>query len=68
MINRHSVDAVIIAITSLNHKKLTMLYETACRAGVKTIKVVPRIYRLPAGDQPEGPGGYRIEDLREGRR
>ena len=64
MINRHSVDAVIIAITSLNHKKLTMLYETACRAGVKTIKVVPRIYSF---DQPEinlkALEDIRIEDL-----
>ncbi|SEM05037.1 NDP-sugar epimerase, includes UDP-GlcNAc-inverting 4,6-dehydratase FlaA1 and capsular polysaccharide biosynthesis protein EpsC [Syntrophus gentianae] len=50
LISRQPVEAVIIAITSLNHKKLTMLYETARKAGVETIKVVPRLYNF---DQPE---------------
>lgn len=64
LISRYSVEAVIIAITSLNHKKLTTLYEMACKAGVKTIKVVPRIYQF---DQPEinlkSLEDIRIEDL-----
>jgi len=64
LIAQHSVEAVIIAIASLNHKKLTTLYETACKAGVKTIKVVPRIYQF---DQPEinlkSLEDIRIEDL-----
>jgi FlaA1/EpsC-like NDP-sugar epimerase len=50
LVARYPVEAVIIAITSLNHKKLTQLYETARKAGVKTIKVVPRFYHF---DQPE---------------
>lgn len=50
MVAQHSVEAVIIAITSLNRKKLSHLYGTARQAGVKTIKVVPRFYQF---DQPE---------------
>ncbi|OPY16624.1 MAG: UDP-N-acetyl-alpha-D-glucosamine C6 dehydratase [Syntrophus sp. PtaB.Bin075] len=64
LIARHSVEAVIIAITSVNHKKLLNLYETARKAGVKTIKVVPRFYSF---DQPEinlkALEDIRIEDL-----
>jgi FlaA1/EpsC-like NDP-sugar epimerase len=38
------VQAIIIAIPRLNHKLLRRLYEGARKAGVQTIKIVPRIY------------------------
>jgi hypothetical protein len=50
MISRNDIEAVIIAIPSLNHKKLRVLYDSARRAGVKTIKFVPRIYNF---ERPE---------------
>jgi FlaA1/EpsC-like NDP-sugar epimerase len=64
LVAKHPVEAIIIAIMSLNHKKLLALYETARKAGVKTIKVVPQIYHF---DQPEinlkALEDIRIEDL-----
>ena len=50
LISRNDIEAVIIAIPSLNHKKLRVLYDSARRAGVKTIKFVPRIYNF---ERPE---------------
>jgi FlaA1/EpsC-like NDP-sugar epimerase len=44
MIPKHRVQAVVIAIPSLNHKVLRGLYDGAKRAKVETIKIVPRIY------------------------
>ncbi|OPY15558.1 MAG: UDP-N-acetyl-alpha-D-glucosamine C6 dehydratase [Syntrophus sp. PtaB.Bin001] len=50
MIAGNEIEAVIIAIPSLNHKTLRILYDSARRAGVKTIKFVPRIYNY---ERPE---------------
>jgi FlaA1/EpsC-like NDP-sugar epimerase len=44
MISKHKVEAVIIAIASLNHKSIRKFYDFAQKANVKTIKIVPRIY------------------------
>ena len=44
VIFRYQVQAVIIAIPTLNHKMLRSLYDGAKNAGVKTIKIVPQIY------------------------
>ena len=44
MILKHKVQAVLIAIPSLNHKILRSLYDGAKKANVETIKIVPRIY------------------------
>jgi FlaA1/EpsC-like NDP-sugar epimerase len=44
MIPKHQVQAVVIAIPTLNHKTLRSLYDGAKKANVTTIKIVPRIY------------------------
>lgn len=41
---RKGIEAVIIAIPSLNQKALRSIYTAATEAGVKTVKIVPRIY------------------------
>ena len=43
-IQRFRIQAVIIAIPALNHRTLRQLYDWAIKAGVKNIKIVPRIY------------------------
>jgi FlaA1/EpsC-like NDP-sugar epimerase len=57
-------EAVIIAIPNLNHKVLKKVYAVAREAGIKTIKIVPRIYDIR---QPninlKGLEEIRIEDL-----
>jgi len=44
MIRAHSAQAVIIAIPTLNHKKLKSFYDQAKKAKVETFKIIPRIY------------------------
>jgi len=44
MILKHRVQAVVIAIPTLNHKILRSLYDGAKRAKVETVKIMPRIY------------------------
>jgi FlaA1/EpsC-like NDP-sugar epimerase len=44
IIPKYSVEAVIIAIPSLDHKALSRLYNSAKKLNVQTIKIVPRIY------------------------
>ena len=44
VISKDSIEAVIIAIPSLNYKLLRTIYSTARECGVKTIKIIPRIY------------------------
>lgn len=43
-VNKLSVEAIIIAIPSLNHKTLRSIYEAARELKVETVKIVPRIY------------------------
>ncbi len=43
-IEEHNIEAVIIAIPSLNFKILRNIYNLAKEAGISIIKVVPRIY------------------------
>ena len=43
-ISKHQATAVIIAIPSLNHKTLRKIYDIAKQCGLRTIKIVPRIY------------------------
>jgi len=49
-IKKYKIEAIIIAISSLNYKNLQQIYNTAKTSGVKTIKIIPRIY---AQDQPQ---------------
>jgi FlaA1/EpsC-like NDP-sugar epimerase len=44
IIPKYTVEAVIIAIPSLDHLALSRLYNSAKQLNVQTIKIVPRIY------------------------
>ncbi len=50
VIVKDAVEAMIIAIPRLNRKKLKDMYDTAKKADVKTIKIVPRIFDF---DKPD---------------
>jgi len=50
VITKNGVEALIIAIPRLNRKKLKEMYDTAKKADVKTIKIVPRIFDF---DKPD---------------
>ena len=50
MILKEGIEAVIIAIPTLNHKKLKDIYNVAIREKVQTIKIVPRIYGFDTPD------------------
>jgi len=50
VIAKDAVEAMIIAIPRLNRKKLKDIYDTAKKADVKTIKIVPRIFDF---DKPD---------------
>ena len=50
MIAKEAIEAVIVAIPSLSHKKLKEIYDVATRANVGTIKIVPRIYNFDTPD------------------
>lgn len=50
VIEKNTVEAMIIAIPRLNRKRLKDMYDTAKKADVKTIKIVPRIFDF---DKPD---------------
>jgi FlaA1/EpsC-like NDP-sugar epimerase len=50
VILKERIDAVIIAIPTLNHKKLKDIYNVAIQEKVQTIKIVPRIYGFDTPD------------------
>lgn len=50
IVKDYNVEAIIIAINSLSHKKLTKIYIEAKNCGVKTIKIIPKIYDV---EKPE---------------
>ncbi len=50
LIVKEKIEAVIVAIPTLNHKKLKNIYEVAIQGRVPTIKIVPRIYDF---DKPD---------------
>ena len=64
IIAREQVEAVVIAIPSLNHKTLRELYDSARKFKVGAIKVVPRIYDFDKPDiNLKGLEDISIEDL-----
>ncbi|HAO92834.1 MAG: UDP-N-acetylglucosamine 4,6-dehydratase [Deltaproteobacteria bacterium GWB2_55_19] len=64
MVLRKGIEAVIIAIPSLNQKVLRAIYTVATEAGVKTIKIVPRIYDFTSPEvNLKNLESIRIEDL-----
>ena len=63
-IAKHDIQAVIIAIPSLNHQKLRTLYDAAKKQQVKTIKVIPRLYNFTKPNiELKTLEDIRIEDL-----
>ncbi len=64
IISRFEVEAIIIAIPSLNYKTLRKIYESAKELKVNTIKIVPRIYDFHRPDiNTKQLEDIRIEDL-----
>jgi FlaA1/EpsC-like NDP-sugar epimerase len=64
VIARYNVEAVLIAIPSLDHKTMRGLYDSAKKCKVATIKVVPRIYDFDKPDiNLKGLEDISIEDL-----
>ncbi|OGW74560.1 MAG: UDP-N-acetylglucosamine 4,6-dehydratase [Nitrospirae bacterium RIFCSPHIGHO2_02_FULL_40_19] len=47
---KYSAEAVIVAIPSLNHQTLKGIYNSAKECGVRTVKIVPRIYDFQRPD------------------
>ena len=45
-VKRHQAEAVIIAIPNLDHKALKAIYSLSRESGVKTVKIVPRMYDI----------------------
>jgi len=63
-ISQERVEAVVIAIPSLNHKTLRGLYDSAQKMKVNNIKIVPRIYEFDKPDiNLKGLEDISIEDL-----
>ncbi|GAB6183580.1 hypothetical protein JCM13991_13210 [Thermodesulfovibrio hydrogeniphilus] len=46
VVKRYDIEAAIIAIPSLHYRAVRSIYEDLKEAGVKTVKIVPRIYDL----------------------
>lgn len=46
VIAKNRAEAIIIAIPNLSHKALKEIYSIARESGIKTIKIVPRIYDM----------------------
>ena len=44
IIRKHKIEAVIIAMPSVNHQVLREIYNSAKKSKVDTIKIVPRVY------------------------
>jgi FlaA1/EpsC-like NDP-sugar epimerase len=64
VVKKHATEALIIAIPSLNHKDLRRMYDDARECGIKTIKIVPRIYDFHKPDiHLKSLEEIRIEDL-----
>ena len=64
IVRKHATEALIIAIPSLNHKDLRRMYDDARECGIKTIKIVPRIYDFHKPDiNLKSLEEIRIEDL-----
>ncbi|MBT9536962.1 MAG: polysaccharide biosynthesis protein, partial [Nitrospirae bacterium] len=64
IVRKYTTEALIIAIPSLNHKDLRRMYDDARECGIKTIKIVPRIYDFHKPDiNLKSLEEIRIEDL-----
>jgi len=64
IVKKYATEALIIAIPSLNHKDLRRMYDDARECGIKTIKIVPRIYDFHKPDiNLKSLEEIRIEDL-----
>ncbi|WP_281753323.1 polysaccharide biosynthesis protein [Thermodesulfovibrio yellowstonii] len=50
IIKKLGIEAIILAIPSLNHKKLTEIYMIAKNSGIRIIKIIPKFYQF---EKPE---------------
>ena len=61
---KYGIEAVIVAIPSLNHKTLREMYNSARKLKIEDIKIVPRIYDFDRPDiNLKALEGISIEDL-----
>ncbi len=49
-INRYNIEGAVIAITTLHHNKVKELFDRLSNAGIKDIKIVPSLDKLPNRD------------------
>lgn len=49
-VQQYHIKAVIIAIPTLNFKVLTKIYDLAKKSGVKTVKIIPKMYSTAKPD------------------
>jgi FlaA1/EpsC-like NDP-sugar epimerase len=64
MIVKQGIEAVIVAIPSLNHKLLREMYNSARKMKIEDIKIVPRIYDFDRPDiNLKSLEGISVEDL-----
>lgn len=64
VISKYGIEAVIIAMPSLNHKILREIYNSVMKLKVGTIKIIPRIYDFHKLDiNMKNLEDIRIEDL-----
>ncbi len=61
IIKQYKIEAIIIAITNIDYKKLRKIYQEAKESGVKEIKIVPKIYAY--ADEPKLTS-LRLEDIK----
>jgi len=58
VIKDNKIETVIIAIPTLNHKKIKEIFEKVKKVGVKDIKIIPSISKMPSSS-------ISVKDLRE---
>ncbi len=60
ILKQEKIEAIIVAITSINYQKLREIHQKARKAGIKEIKTIPRLY---AYTEPQV-DTLQLEDLR----
>ncbi len=64
LVKKLGVEALIVAIPSISHLKLREIYDLAKKLGIKTLKVIPRLYGTYKDEIPvKSLEEIKIEDL-----
>ena len=58
VVKEQNIESAVIAITTLHHSKIKELFDRLNRAGIKDIKIVPSLNKLPSRD-------ISLKDLKE---